>query len=120
MTQSRWDDPVVKNKVGIALARIYNNLSQGDTPTQAQIDYALSGWSSGYRVTANPNITVHIFCDSIENMAGDLKSTFTETYRDTLVTRVKADPQISAGFTKDNQQMIASWGVEPKPSEPFE
>lgn len=117
MTQSRWDNPTVKNACGTALARIYNNLSQSDTPTQAQIDYALQGWSSGYRVIANPDVTVYIFCDSVQNLGGDLKDTFTEAYRDTLVGRVKADPQISAGFTRDVRSIIASWGVEPKPTE---
>jgi len=74
MTQSRWDNPTVKNAVGTALARIYYRLSTNDTPTAEQKAYALSGWVNNYRVTANTNVTVWVFCDSVQNLVGMDKS----------------------------------------------
>jgi len=117
MTQSRWDNPTVKTAVGKVLARVYYNLSTNDTPTQAQIDWALSGWTSGYRVKSNTNITVWVFCDSCENLRGSMKNALTDDVMDRIRDRVKSDPQISAGFTRDPRSLIDSWGVEPKPSQ---
>jgi hypothetical protein len=116
MTQSRWDNTTLRNNVGKVIARVYYNLSTNDTPSAAQITYALSGWTNNYRSKANTNVTVWVFCDSCENLRGSMKSAMTDALLDTVRDRIKQDPQISAGFTRDPASLIDSWGVDPKPS----
>ena len=75
------------------------------------------GWANGYRHTVATNVTVYVYRNSLKNIKADLTRTVSPSVMSNIVARINSYPQAKCAVTRTPDAALASWNVEPKPTE---